>query len=458
MTESFWTNSSDTGSFLTVKLCSGKGLKEKGWPWVQQCIRGILGGKEKVTKANFQSDGKLLVKTKDAAQTEKLLKARCFGDEECTVEKDKKLNQSRGTIFAYDLLDLTEEEIVGWLAEFGVVEARRFTRKGREGLPERTPTVLLTFDRPSCPDRIELDYVVYKVRRHIPNPLMCHQCGKFGHAQVRCENEAKCLICGESKHSGDCQRKCINCGEMDHDCRSRNCRVWKKEREICEIKATREVSYAHARRMYEKEHQTPLVRSFASVVQTTPENTSQAQENSLRGRVEKMEHKMDKMIMLLDRLLKHKEGDQTERRVMDEEPRVEAIRETSSMLNTETSGESQDMVGLKDDDFLPTPTQQTSELDQSMTGSVPSAMESTPSGQAHSSQGVVIGPSTSSGTRRGRGRPKEKKHKQRPKNIHRGVGEEDESDISPSPLIGNKPHEGLGSGMPSLTRMVSHPT
>ena len=128
------------------------------------------------------------------------------------------------------------------LAEFGVVEARRFTRKGREGLPERTPTVLLTFDRPSCPDRIELDYVVYKVRRHIPNPLMCHQCGKFGHAQVRCENEAKCLICGESKHSGDCQRKCINCGEMDHDCLSRNCKVWKKEREICEIEATREVS------------------------------------------------------------------------------------------------------------------------------------------------------------------------------------------------------------------------
>ena len=177
MTESFWTNSSDTGSFLTVKLCSGNALKEKGWPWVQQCIRGILGGKEKVTKANFQSDGKLLVKTKDAAQTEKLLKARCFGDEECTVEKDKKLNESRGTIFAYDLLDLSEEENVGWLAEFGVVEARRFTRKGREGLPERTPTVLLTFDKPSCPDRIELDYVVYKVRRYIPNPLMCHQLG-----------------------------------------------------------------------------------------------------------------------------------------------------------------------------------------------------------------------------------------------------------------------------------------
>ena len=170
-----------------------------------------------------------------------------------------------------------------------------------------------------------------------------------------------------------------------------------------------------------------------------------------------MEHKMDKVIMLLDRLLKHKEGDQTERRVIDEEPRVETIRETASMSNTETSGESQDMVGLKDDDFLPTPTQQKSELDQSMTGSVPSAMESTPSGQAHSSQGVVIGRSTSSGTRRGRGRPREKKHKQRPKNIRRGVGEEDESDISPSPLIGNKPHEGLGSGMPSLTSMVSHP-
>ena len=194
--ESFWSDEEDSGAYVTVKLCSGRPLKEKGWPWVQQCIRGILGGRDKVDKANFLNDGRLLLKTKDNAQTDKLLKVQMFGGEECLVEKDEKLNQSRGTINASDLIDLSEDEIVRWLGDFGVVAARRFTKKVGNHT-EKTPIVLLTFSRPTCPTRIELDYVVYQVRQHIPNPMVCHQCGKFGHIQARCRADAVCLSCGE---------------------------------------------------------------------------------------------------------------------------------------------------------------------------------------------------------------------------------------------------------------------
>ena len=139
-----------------------------GWPYVQQCVRGILGD-QKVQKARFQNDGSLLVKTCNEAQTEKLLKATLFGAEECTIVRDGRLNSSRGTTDAFDLMELTDDEVVGWLRDFGVIAAKRFTRRSN-GCLENTPTLLLTFNKPTCPNKLELDYVTYHVRRHIPKP------------------------------------------------------------------------------------------------------------------------------------------------------------------------------------------------------------------------------------------------------------------------------------------------
>ena len=155
--------SEQSGSFLNVKLKSGKTFKSRGWPWTQACIRGVLGGSEKVERASMLADGSLLVKTKNQAQTKKLMKASLFGDEEYEVTRERKMNQSRGTIHAYDLVDLTETKIVSWLGEFGVVGARRYTRK-TNGVVENTPRVLLAFDKPTCPTKLELDYVTYHVQ------------------------------------------------------------------------------------------------------------------------------------------------------------------------------------------------------------------------------------------------------------------------------------------------------
>ena len=297
--EHFWSEKEDSGVYLTVKLQSGKPLKEKGWPWVQQCIRGILGGSDKVDKANFLNDGRLLVKTKDPAQTTKLLRVHMFGGEDCTVERDDKLNQSRGTINATDLMDLSEEEVVGWLADFGVVAAKRFTR--RVGAhTEKTPIILLTFNKPTCPMRLELDYIVYKVKQHIPNPLICLQCGKFGHVQARCRSEPKCLTCGAAKHEGECSKKCMHCGDTEHDCLSKQCPMWTKEKRICEIKVTKDVSYSHARHLYAKETPEQTTRSYAAMTRTTSEATA---DPSLKMQMAAVEQKLDKMISLLDRFL-----------------------------------------------------------------------------------------------------------------------------------------------------------
>ena len=95
-------------------------------------MREILGDRENLSKASFQNDGSLLVKTKSVTHTEKLMKTHSFGTEECTVEKEVRPNTSRDTIqvpSSFDLVDLSEDEIVQWLADFGVVRAKRFTTK-----------------------------------------------------------------------------------------------------------------------------------------------------------------------------------------------------------------------------------------------------------------------------------------------------------------------------------------
>ena len=289
---------SETGSYLKVYLRSGHSIKAKGWPWIQAGLRRVLG-QERVDKAKLLRDGSLLLKTKNLTQTELLLKATSLLEEECDVKRDAKLNTSRGTIHAFDLLDLSEDEVVHWLTDFGVTAAKRFTRKVGDKI-ENTPTILLTFDRPTCPSKLQLDYVTYHVKAHIPNPLMCFRCGHFGHPEVHCQNEKKCLDCGEHVHDGTCVQKCLNCGQMGHSCRSRECPTWVKEKAICALKVEHEIPYGEARRKYEEAHQPPTLQAYADVVRTP--SASKQGDADLREKVERLEKKIDDMTTILAQL------------------------------------------------------------------------------------------------------------------------------------------------------------
>lgn len=457
ISESFWDAGEDTGTYLTIKLRSGKPIKEKGWPWVQLCMRGILGGKEKVAKANFQNDGRLLVKTKDDTQAGKLLKAQMFGDEECEVERDQRLNQSKGTVHAYDLMDLSDEDIVGWFSEFGVVSAKRFTRKV-ENHTEKTPTILLTFDKPSCPSRLEFDYITYQVRQHIPNPLICHNCGKYGHIQDRCRTEGVCLTCGGNKHEGTCVKKCINCKQSDHACLARQCPVWKKEREICELKVTKDISYAHARREYEKEHQAPILRPYASVARAQSEIPNQ--EITLRNRVENMERKLDKMITLLDKLLQQQMNPPTETqvKVVESQDQDRERVEVHDSQPTVESREQEEVDVLESQiDVDTSPKTVISDTEQDMDDSSPSVIEGTPDDQTSSPQ--EDGPEAAQSTSK-RGAADVRKNQQGGHNKKK-TPDKCDANISPSPQIGlrrqSKPGKNQEKQMPSLTRMNQNP-
>ena len=292
-----------SGSYLKIKLSSGKAFKSKGWPWVQTGVRGVLGTTERLEKASFLNDGCLLIKTKTNIQTDKFLKVKKFANEECEVIRDQKLNQSRGTIQAYDLLDLSEDEVVGWLGEFGVIQAKRFTKKVR-GQTENTPTILLTFDSPTCPQKLQLDYATYHVRQYIPNPMQCHKCGRFSHPEAGCRNDQACLHCGKTDHVADCSHPawCINCKQTGHSCLSRECAIWLKEKEICKIKTEQDMSYSQARKHYDQTHQAPpILNSYATVTRTY--SSVRKNEDELTKRVGMLEKRVGELITVLEKMV-----------------------------------------------------------------------------------------------------------------------------------------------------------
>ena len=297
ITEDFFRDPCSPGSYLKISLKNGTSMKSKGWPWVQSALRGVLG-REKVDKANLLRDGYLLVKTKNQTQTDKLLQTKTLMNEECSVVRDPKLNMSKGKIHAYDLQDLSEDEIVQWLSEFGVVGAKRFTRRV-DGKIEQTPTLLLTFDMPTCPQKLELDYTTYHVQQHIPNPLTCYRCGGYGHPEVGCKKPKKCLRCGEFAHDGQCSMKCLSCGSTEHSCLSHQCPTWKKEKTICSIKVEQEVSYAEARRRHKSTLQPPDLQPYSKVVRYTNERK---EDSDLKEKVDKLEKKIDELSNLLLRV------------------------------------------------------------------------------------------------------------------------------------------------------------
>lgn len=309
----FWEaeHSGSEGDYLTIKLTSGIPLKSKGWFWIQKCLRNVLGEKEKLEKADLLRDGSLLVKTKSKTQTEKLMKLKRLQGEEWEIQRNEKLNTSKGTIFAPDLIELEEGEILEWMAEYGVKEVRRFTKKTREGKTENTPILLLTFDSSSCPEKIKLDYISYTVRKHIPNPIMCFKCGKLGHIKENCKNEEICLECGETKHEGRCQgdKRCVNCNQQGHSCLNRKvCREWIKGKEICAIKVDMDISYMQAKKEYERRHSTPTHLPYSGAVR----NVSEAQKtDDLKQQVESMNRRMDEMMRMMGELMGRDLGDRT---------------------------------------------------------------------------------------------------------------------------------------------------
>ena len=212
------------------------------------------------------------METTRKTQTENLKKLDLFFGVPVAVTEHKSLNTSKGIIRNPILKSETEENILEYLKPQGVTHVKRFTiRRNHEIV--NTNTLLLTFNSIVTPKTLKIFYQIIPVELYVPNPLRCFNCQKFGHHESKCPADVSsvCERCGTGNHdhlTSQCQNqaKCVNCGE-NHMSRSSDCDVWKKEKEVMKIKVTQRLTYPEARKVYEQ-HKPEF--TFSKVVSTMP--------------------------------------------------------------------------------------------------------------------------------------------------------------------------------------------
>ncbi|KAK6186632.1 hypothetical protein SNE40_005921 [Patella caerulea] len=114
---------------------------------------------------------------------------------------------------------------------------------------------------------IKAGFLAIPVTPYIPNPLRCFHCQRFGHSKNVCKGKAVCARCGQDGHESiSCQldHNCINC-KGTHFAYSRECPIWKKEKQVQQVKTEKNIPYPEARKLVEAATPT-FAMSFASAV------------------------------------------------------------------------------------------------------------------------------------------------------------------------------------------------
>lgn len=71
-------------------------------------------------------------------------------------------------------------------------------RRYKNGSPEDTDMVCITFRTQALPDYITIERTSIKVKYFFPNVRLCYKCGQLRHAKTFCKQaDENCLNCGE---------------------------------------------------------------------------------------------------------------------------------------------------------------------------------------------------------------------------------------------------------------------
>ncbi|GFT91495.1 RNA-directed DNA polymerase from mobile element jockey [Trichonephila clavipes] len=259
--------------FLIISLPNSEMTKISPFA-VQKALIGI-GGEPKSVKRLRSGD--LLVETNSALQTKSFLLAKSFLNSPVAISPHKSLDSCRGIISETDLLGTPDGEILEGFSSQGVIQVRRISLK-KESTRIPTKHLILTFNSPILPTNIKAGYLNCRIRPYIPNPLRCFKCQRFGHSQTSCRGQLTCSRCASVGHaSTDCslEPKCVNCLQP-HPSDSKICPKWKIEKQIQEIKTTKNISYPEARKLIVPQ----LSQTYAQAAKSsTFNNSTQTDEN-----------------------------------------------------------------------------------------------------------------------------------------------------------------------------------
>lgn len=126
----------------------------------------------------------VLIKAKDLTQAKMLFHFQCSVDGIFeAIKPHRTFNFSKGTIFNYDLYELSEKDILSMCP----TEVQKLTKlKGRGDM------IVLTFYGSSILDYVEIGPLNLRVKSFVDRPLQCYGCFEFGYDTKKCTKPPRC--------------------------------------------------------------------------------------------------------------------------------------------------------------------------------------------------------------------------------------------------------------------------
>ena len=255
--------------FIVLESLEEKSLAKLNPIVIEIKISGIV----KPKSVKKLKDGNMLIEVDRKSYADNLLKMKLFANLKIKAFAHNSLNSSKGVVRSSELSLCTLEEIKNYLQNQGVSDVERISiKRGDEII--NTNTYIFTFNLSIAPKELKLGYNLLKVSPYVPNPLRCYNCQKFGHHESKCLKPPVCKKCGESGSDHvelTCtnQITCTNC-KGNHPSDSRDCLVWKRKREVNQIKYTNNISFPEARKIVQNQNNFPT-KSYAQVATSNTE-------------------------------------------------------------------------------------------------------------------------------------------------------------------------------------------
>ncbi|XP_055588720.1 uncharacterized protein LOC129760386 [Uranotaenia lowii] len=219
-----------------------------------------------------------LLKVRSPRQVEILLKVKQLIDSTpVTITYHPTLNTCKCVVTCKEVEGATNEQLASDLESQGVTSVYRFLRKENEkDIP--THTMVLTVRGTVVPRYIRFGFLQISTRPYYSRPMLCVQCGKFGHTQKNCKFDPICINCGDKEVHSNCKKEphCVNC-RNNHPTNSRTCSFFKEEQEIIKLKTDTGISHKEA----VKELRSRLIRSSSIQQRLNPERNPTNQETEI---------------------------------------------------------------------------------------------------------------------------------------------------------------------------------
>ena len=221
-------------------------------------LNSFCGKPKRVSRASKKA---MQIDCIDGLQSRKLLTMKTFVGTQVTVTPHRFLNESKGVVSNFELINCTENEIQEDTAPFGVTYVKRLFKKVDSTFVPSS-SVVLTFNTPHPPSNITIGWVDLQVRPYKELPRRCRNCQRFGHGRNNCKQQQVCPRCS-GPHNNDnftCSNQplCSNCGGP-HGAYASTCPKYRFEAEVLSVRSSQKLSFPDARALVEASGKFPAV-------------------------------------------------------------------------------------------------------------------------------------------------------------------------------------------------------